>query len=322
MRGPRGGRALVPVLGSGFNTQASGGKARGWADLLGEMARGAPSTRLRGALIAIDQPVSMTLLWETMLTEIAQRERRSVSAVEATLQRRVGGLLRSAYPPDGVTKPFVERFLGLGFEDILSFNFDAALNIEGSTLLPPRSTDPLRLHYERADGARIWYPHGHIDRPASIRIGMRLFGTYIESLRAAFSRFKASTRSARGDAPRSGPAARAAALARRAVATSWFDAAIEAPLLFIGLSMGRDEWPLWWFLNQRARNFARRRGKHARTFVFVSDETRALIEPSARLLGMEFVSMPSSRREEGWQLLLDILARTSRPRRHARPLAR
>jgi hypothetical protein len=286
---------------------------------LGEMARQAPSTRLRGALIAIDQPVSMTLLWETMLTEIAQRERRSAAAVEGILQRRVSALLKSAYPPEGITKAFVERFLDLGFEDILSFNFDTALNVEGSLLLPPRSADPLRLHYERADGTRIWYPHGHVDRPGSIRIGMRLFGTYIESLREAFSRFKAATRGSRGDASLSAPAARETALAQRAVATSWFDAAIEAPLLFIGLSMGRDEWPLWWFLNQRARNFARRRGKHARTFVFVSDETRASIEPSARLLGMEFVSMPSSRREEGWQLLFDILARTGRSRPRAKP---
>lgn len=311
--GGRGGRALVPIIGSGFNTQASRGKAKGWADLLREMAALAPSTRLSGALIATDKPISMTLLWETMITEIAQRERRSASAVEKTLQRRVGQLLREAYPPGGLTRDFVNRFLSFGFEDILSFNFDAALGTDRSPLVPARSSNPLELRVERSDGTRVWYPHGHIDRPASILLGMRLFGTYLESLRSAFARFKAATRAPRGSAPLSAPAARKAAVARRANASTWMDAAVEAPLLFIGLSMGRDEWPLWWFLNQRARNFARRRGKHPRTFVFVSDESRAALEPSAQLVGAEFVSMPSARRDDGWKLLFDILER-ARPR--------
>jgi hypothetical protein len=306
-RGGRGRRALIPIIGSGFNAQASGGKARGWAELLREMATVAPSTRLRGALITTDKPISMTLLWETMITEIAYRERRSAGAVEKSLQRRVSALLRDAYPPGGLTREFVDRFLSLGFEDVLSFNFDAALDTERSTLLPPRSSNPLELRIERSDGTRIWYPHGHIDRPASILLGMRLFGTYIESLRSAFSSFKAATRGPRGGAPGSAPAARKAALVRRKNASTWLDAAIEAPLLFIGLSMGRDEWPLWWFLNQRARNFARRRGKHAPTFVFVSEESGAALEPSARLVGAELVTMPSARRQEGWNLLFDIL---------------
>ena len=38
--------------------------------------------------------------------------------------------------------------------------------------------------------------------------------------------------------------------------TSWVNVFKSAPLLFIGCSLLPDEWPLWYLLNQRARQTA------------------------------------------------------------------
>ncbi|MEM7392285.1 MAG: hypothetical protein AAF492_08035, partial [Verrucomicrobiota bacterium] len=37
---------------------------------------------------------------------------------------------------------------------------------------------------------------------------------------------------------------------------TWAYVFMSAPLIFIGCGLSDDEWPLWWLLNQRARQVA------------------------------------------------------------------
>jgi hypothetical protein len=39
---------------------------------------------------------------------------------------------------------------------------------------------------------------------------------------------------------------------------TWVATVLERPLVFIGLSLTREEWTIWWLLAQRARFLARR----------------------------------------------------------------
>jgi hypothetical protein len=145
------------------------------------------------------------------------------------------------------------------------------------------------LHGPRT--SRLWQPHGRTDAPPTILLGVARYGRYVEALDLAFDRFKRAERDfgnrwlrARGlprpEARRPGwPDALAGAWleARRATlpptkrrlppsrlsmrrgrdALSWLDLFMTSPLVFVGCSLGSDEFPLWWALHQRARNQAR-----------------------------------------------------------------
>jgi hypothetical protein len=51
--------------------------------------------------------------------------------------------------------------------------------------------------------------------------------------------------------------------------STWVGVCLERPLLFVGLSLTREEWTVWWLLSQRARFVARRpAARRPPTFVF------------------------------------------------------
>jgi hypothetical protein len=92
--------------------------------------------------------------------------------------------------------------------------------------------------------------------------------------------------------------------AHRSAAQSWVSTAMNAPLLFIGLGMGREEWPLWWFLNQRARNHARR-SLQVRTFVFMERSEALRLKTAAELTGLTLLVFNEF--GEGWNRLFTAL---------------
>lgn len=295
---PDGIRSMVPVIGTGFNAQA--GVTLGWGDLLAAVQRDI------GASIALPTGDALvgntTLAWEAMVAAGASHSQRATHQVEATMLTSVARLLREHYRADGPTAPFARAFLGLGFRDVVSFNFDEVLHVERARWHhAPResvSGTPFRKttsHAALPSGARLWYPHGFVRFPQAIQLGMRNYGTAMIELETARGRHKAVERALE----RRGDARDVAALLRRD-ARSWIDVAMTAPLVFVGLSMGREEWPMWWFLNQRARNHARSSAPPVFAFMRAPEADR--MADAARLAGIELLRFTDYR--SGWDRLL------------------
>ncbi|MBL9025522.1 MAG: SIR2 family protein [Myxococcales bacterium] len=254
----RGRRVLVPVLGSGFVTQAAldGARriaARGgrrprpvdWLEILRGVASDFGLSRAAGH-IETDVPGQTTLLWDSMLTELAAERvsptSRAAHKWEDELRRAVAERLADDRATTRVSRPFVRSFFKLGWEDVLTFNFD-------SVLLPDTARPAQRLDgggaraslAARAGNTTVWFPHGHHADPRSIVLGARAYGARVAAMQAAFDEH------ARVPSPR--PTERL---------PSWVATVLERPLLFVGLSLTREEWTIWWLLAQRARFLARR----------------------------------------------------------------
>lgn len=268
------GLSLVPVLGSGFVTQAARSGARmytphpsrpapkpvDWLSLLSGVAKEFECAHA-AASIQKDVPGQTTLLWDAMVTELTSRHAKARTATasaahtwEARMRRSVADRLKKDRDTVELSRSFVESFLRLGFSDVLSFNFD-------SVLLPPKVRPTHRL----GGGARraslaapvgattVWYPHGHLHEPDSIVLGAHAYGVRIAAMQAAFDLH------AREPAPR-----------KTHELGSFVATTLERPLLFVGLSLTREEWTIWWLLSQRARYLARRPAGHRPpAFVFL-----------------------------------------------------
>jgi hypothetical protein len=313
-------RTLVPVLGSGFVTQAvlSGAAVArrsdpprsspapvDWVALLKGVAS---EFECEAALrhIHADVPGQTTLLWDAMVAELARRagpRSRGAHVWEARMRRSVAKRLREDVATRDRARPFVDSFLRLGWDDVLTFNFD-------SVLLPRGATPKARLRGEasraslgadvRTDAGptRVWFPHGHLSDEASIVLGAHAYGVRIAAMQAAFD---------------------AHALRKKPRPTrdlpSWVATVLERPLLFVGLSLTREEWTIWWLLSQRARFLARREGARPAAFVFARRpasaeklEAHASFQTLARacdLLGLTLLSFDDFKL--GWRDLRQAL---------------
>ncbi len=314
-RTPANKRSLVPVLGSGFVTQAVLEAARkeprgrkpkpvDWLELLRGVADdfGLPRAATH---IARDVPGQTTLLWDSMLTELAS-ERKSPSSRAAhkwedELRRAVAERLADDRATERFARPFVRSFLKLGWEDVVTFNFDSVLLSERARPGPRAEGAAARASMAAsASGATVWFPHGHMTEPRSIVLGARAYGARVSAMRSAFDDH------ARVTPPR--PSTRLA---------TWVGTVLERPLLFTGLSLTREEWTIWWLLAQRARFLARRpAAERPPAFVFARRPAPAerlemhgafaTLSRACELLGIELLSFGDY--GAGWRRLRRALA--------------
>jgi hypothetical protein len=235
-------RVLVPVLGSGFVAQAcrvGGSSPPAWAssstNLLIAVARENDASDA-AAFLDDGVPGQHALLWERMTVKIGtDAAYRTDRRLRRALARR---FLEDAETP-GVAKAFVDSFLALGFEHVVSFNFDNVLNASVVRASSRYSAGRWSMLSGRSGQTKVWYPHGHSSLPDSIVLGSRAYGTRIADFQEAFDRESKSYRSAGSQGVPE--------------ITSVVAAFMWRPLLFLGLSLTREEWTLWWLLAQRSR---------------------------------------------------------------------
>lgn len=310
-------RLIVPLLGAGFNSQA--GARVGWGDLL---------RKVQAQLgLQVDLPDDQgivgntTLAWEAMVLELAFRNQRQPHEVEEDrLLPAVAEVLNQHYPPNGTTSKFAKQFLGYGFSDVVSFNFDEVLLAEPWEWQPsPKPADFSKTSTYallRKSRTRVWFPHGNVRYPKSIQLGQRNYGTFIDELEQARRAYKEQETALKeelfGRAAEPSTDAQRAQLwnEHRARARNWLCVVMNAPLVFIGLGMGREEWPLWWLLNQRARNHARRAIERP-VFVFMRRDEADRLRIAADLANLNLLVFDSF--DRGWQRLLDAFALPTQP---------
>lgn len=233
----------------------------------------------------------MTSIWEAFLCELANPS-EAPHQVEHRLQRDVAQLLRETHERRAADLDFFQRFVELGFTDILSLNFDRSLLIAngGDDVVG----DDTLTRMGRAGRSRVWYPHGDTKRYRSIRLGVRSYGVYIKQLESAYRGYRQMRRATRNRGAAVGP-------------RNWLEAAMLQPLLFVGCGLSTDEWPLWWTLHQRARDQARRPIRHRSPCFVLCAGALDHISPHLRSgpAGLHLLHAPSH--PESWQQLTKTL---------------
>jgi hypothetical protein len=201
-----------------------------------------------------------------MLRAQAAHGLESPAGAERWLRNAVVDELRRFETEEAPRCALYKEVLSWGLRDIVSLNFDLALAHAGGrrrlTHTPskdrrPRGPSRDPSLFRRADVSvaggttRLWYPHGDTARADTLKLGVNAYGRAIRSLEGAVGTYHRKRRSHEGapwsDALRDLPDG----------VLSWATVFLGSPLLFAGVGLSLDEWPLWWLLHRRARLHAR-----------------------------------------------------------------
>lgn len=293
-------RRLVPCVGSGFNAQA--GRRINWRDLLVQIVEEL------GVAVSVPDAAALTghatLFWESILNKMSRDQRRRPHSIENELRTIIARVLNRAYPAGGPTARLAGQFLAQGFADVVSFNFDQGLFVDRGGEWTRRDEKGWSVHdFARTScGTRVWYPHGTVKSPASIRLGVRAYSNLIDESEIARRSYKTVEN---GVVRRHAARLQAAELMdlvnetmRSHRVLSWVSVLLNRPLLFLGMSLGREEWPLWWALVQRRRNLARRNLDVPAFALLSNDEAKAQATALA-LAGLTPLTFSSH--AEGWR---------------------
>jgi hypothetical protein len=242
------GKKAVVILGSGFHSQAfkcEKNVLTDWETLLKKIYPKACITH------------NYTLDFESIViakTKGQESRAKYSSLIEKELLRDVANEILSV-EIDRV-KPLypLEIFNSKYVSDVISLNFDTVPErlLSGESKLkchyaPLTSKSKLTederntLLYHEVKGIKFWHPHGTVEKPGSILLGMRRYGQRIriaERLRKHYKR-----KSKDGVLEIDG--------------CNWYDLLITRPIIICGASLSPSEWDVWTALVNRRRNYAR-----------------------------------------------------------------
>jgi hypothetical protein len=208
-----------------------------------------------------------------------------------------------------IKSDYYKKFIGYGFRDIVSLNFD--LELRGSRRIHlklnteerfglPEDAEPL---YRVANnfGTRIWYPHGDIQKYKTIKLGVRKYGVYCKYIDNSVSKFKAQDKSKKiGDKLKK--LEEALNQYSKHDQFSWVTLVMSSPLVFLGCGLTNDEWPILWALHQRNRNKARIKCDLAPGFILTNK-----VEDAVRFESLGLIPLCCNSWEEGWGRIDSIL---------------
>lgn len=244
----------------------------------------------------------MTLAWDSMMIAAARNNGKAAHQVETVARKWVRQVIEEyAEKLEEDTEKWVPAmkdryriFAELPWRHVISLNFDALwveYGLGGSVELLPRpsasSKQRIALRYRviYKDDQRqmtVWYPHGTLDLPGSICLGLRDYGGLMPQANAAFVHYKAWERQQL-------PGSRLSSQEWRPVReklqsllagdqsdppVSSVSLMLTHPLIFLGCGLSRPEWGLWWVLNQRQRNLARVGSLEPSVFVLKGSKDR------------------------------------------------
>jgi hypothetical protein len=253
-----GARLAVPVVGDGLNIQAlSHERSRNknsWESILRRIAKkaGVSESEFRRA------PRSMPLLWDMLVQCHASHTKANLNDADLELSKRLASELDRLERLSS-NLPIYHRLGAIWFENILSFNIDRRLAVSNdNTTFVPRdewSGDGVFYRHDLVirDGCatRIWYPYGDSKEPQTFRFGQKWHAEMVKALEDRRTYLMLSW-AGQGRQLRPPDVVYRERLQHL---TSWYDLFFLAPLVFIGVRLKHEAWPVWWLLHQRARNF-------------------------------------------------------------------
>lgn len=253
-----GARLAVPVVGDGLNIQAlrneQSRSKNSWESILRRIAKKAGVSESEFRRV----PQSPPLLWDVLVQRHAGHIKANLNDADAELCKKLAVELDRLERLSS-NLPIYRRLGSIWFENIISFNVDRrlALSKNRATFVPRDKWYGADVLYRHdlvvRDGCatRIWYPYGDSQDPQTFRFGRRWHAEMVRALENLRTYLML-------DWAGQGHKLRPPDIVYRErlqSLTSWYDLFFLAPLVFIGVRLKLDAWPVWWLLHQRARNF-------------------------------------------------------------------
>jgi hypothetical protein len=256
-------RTSVLVLGEGINIQAA--RMRGhepkdsWNNILRSLWKNAG-----GDDDSFERLRSSALQWTCLVELYAQARNMNFNSAEKALQATVCKRLKQVESKRLESETLYAEILDANFANVVWFNMDRRIirDVPRSRFANvPAKSSPLhrrvRLSHGRDSYAtNIWFPYGDVSEPSSIQIGHSNFDQRLmqyEDYRDGMMRNWFDWDDNYSQYELRPPGEVYWRLWNQI--ESWYDLFFLAPLVFVGVSLSRDDWPLWWLLHQRARNF-------------------------------------------------------------------
>jgi hypothetical protein len=253
-----GARLAVPVVGDGLNIQALRNEQSrnrdSWESILRRIGQkaGISESEFRRA------PQSPPLLWDMLVQRHASHTKTDLNDADLELGKRVTVDLSRLEQGLTVLLPIYRRLGSIWFENVISFNVDRRLAVgNGATFVLGDEYSGASVFYRHdlvvRDGCatRIWYPYGDSKDPQTFCFGRRWHADMVRNLED-YRTYLMLDWAERGRTLRPPDIVYRERL-RSLV--SWYDLFFLAPLVFIGVRLRLEAWPVWWLLHQRARNF-------------------------------------------------------------------
>jgi hypothetical protein len=248
-------RTSVLVLGEGINIQAAGSKAfrDSWNQILKSLW-----VKAGDDADNFDHLRSAALQWSCLVELYARHNGTRWTSAEKGLQAVLCKRMKQLEAKRLESKTLYAEILNANFANIVWFNVDRRIvrHVPASRLKRASANKSLLHRGLRLGSTNIWFPYGDINDPASIQIGhsnydqrLMQFEDYRDGMMNSWFGWDGSYSQYELRPP--------GEVYWRLwnQIESWYDLFFLAPLIFIGVSLSRDDWPLWWLLHQRARNF-------------------------------------------------------------------
>ena len=332
-------RLAIPVLGNGLNIQAYRASNLSSEDEWPRILMGI-GKQVGINVAELNDISSSTLSWEMLFRSLAHGRRANHLKSETRLNEMLITRLRRI-ERESKSLSFYRQILAGRFSNVISFNIDRRLSLHGEKSAFVKATrhrlfdpeDKKMNEKEIPDEfgrhsvvtlpggkiTRIWYPFGDTRDHQTIRLGMAWHADRLveQEMRRGDLMDRWSVKDYAGESAGSPMGVRFERSLRAPgkfyrelldmPPSSWFDLFFTAPLVFIGTTLPPEDWPIWWMLHQRARNFVPfgSSTQVPKTYFLTADE-QGISHLAGSPSNIEIIQFPSY--DDLWGRLLKILA--------------
>jgi len=138
-----------------------------------------------------------TLQWEEIVRAQVSCPGKPAYEVEQQIKKMTADILKNAMSYAQLDDEKINAFISASGKHIVSLNFDTLLFSKDSNvnvLTVPHGKKPFAC-YSEMHNKTIWFPHGCVSHPDSIRLGLRDYGFLPSFWNGYFCRFKGVQRS-------------------------------------------------------------------------------------------------------------------------------
>lgn len=132
------------------------------------------------------------------------------------------------------------------WKNVSSFN-TVTKRLEKSKSFITSNTSYREVNNKNGESIRFWYPHGCIEKPKHIVLGISKYATLISKTQQIQSHYKA----------REVLQLKNETIDFDSIDLTWFSQILNKPVLILGASMSEMEWAMWTAFVYRKRNFVK-----------------------------------------------------------------
>lgn len=264
-------RTAVPVFGDGLNIQAAHCSGKRNSDEWNQILFGIAKELKINKAAYNDLPLNSPFLWEALVMKLANANSLKLDRADLMLKKIVAKRLK-ILEQKKATRSFYKKIISCHFRNIISLSIDRRLELQGSSIFRSKSKgknlDAFCRHaivrFPDKSATNIWYPYGDTKSPGEIRMGMMWHADRLRNMEDrrgdimndwAIREYVGWMGDGNKTIDLWLQAPDAFYEERLKTLDTWYDLLFLAPLVIIGTSLSLEDWPIWWMLHQRARNF-------------------------------------------------------------------